>query len=407
MVYRLAGRSALCAIALFPLIPLACSSKGGDAGPDDQDASEGEASAPGDATVDVTTMLEGAADVAADRAAAAVDAGDGAIGDASPDAADAADAGCTLDTSGEPIDLRCSGLYSDWPTRTVSSELQGYDPGLHLWSDGAVKTRWLYLPPGQKIDTSDMDEWTFPVGTKFWKQFVVNGVLTETRLLHKTAPFTWYMTTYQWSADLSSATELTTGALNVHDAGYEIPSQDKCVDCHQGRIDSVLGFEAVALSSSGALGLPMSELVAKGLVTDVPDASLAIPGNATESAALGYLHTNCGTTCHNSNRGLARPTGFFMRLNVGQLGSVKATDTYTTGWNQLTTGYKTEVTERIASCNTANSCIYYRATHRDGIGGAPTGTQMPPIDTHQVDTTGVAAIAAWIDEGCADAGADH
>ena len=51
-----------------------------------------------------------------------------------------------------------------------------------------MKTRWVYLPPDTTIDTSNMDEWNFPVGTKFWKQFVVGGVIVETRMLHKTAP---------------------------------------------------------------------------------------------------------------------------------------------------------------------------------------------------------------------------
>jgi hypothetical protein len=50
--------------------------------------------------------------------------------------------------------------------------------------------------------------------------------------------------------------------------------------------------------------------------------------------------------------------------------------------------------------------VYYRASHRDGI-NAPTGTQMPPIDTHAVDPKGLATIAAWIDQGCPDAGADQ
>ena len=34
--------------------------------------------------------------------------------------------------------------------------------------------------------------------------------------------------------------------------------------------------------------------------------------------------------------------------------------------------------------------------HRDGVGGTADGIQMPPIITHQVDTDGVAMIAAWL-----------
>jgi len=32
-----------------------------------------------------------------------------------------------------------------------------------------------------------MDEWTFPVGTKFWKQFAFGSKIVETRLLEKLA----------------------------------------------------------------------------------------------------------------------------------------------------------------------------------------------------------------------------
>ena len=107
--------------------------------------------------------------------------------------------------------------------------------------------------------------------------------------------------------------------------------------------------------------------------------------------------------CHNAFGGFARSTGFFfMRLNVAELGSLQATDTYRTGWNQATAVFH-QVPDRLAACSTASSCVFDRMSHRDGVDGAPIGTQMPPIDTHVVDQAGVALVAAWINEGC-DAG---
>ena len=38
------------------------------------------------------------------------------------------------------------------------------------------------------IDGTDEMAWTFPVGTKFWKEFSVGGVRIETRLLEKRGP---------------------------------------------------------------------------------------------------------------------------------------------------------------------------------------------------------------------------
>jgi hypothetical protein len=324
--------------------------------------------------------------------------------------------GCTLDNYGESTELRCTGLYADWQGRTIAAGITEYDPGLHLWSDGASKTRWVYLPPGSTIDTSDMDEWQFPNGTRFWKQFVVDGVLIETRMIHKLAaspdagPYTgsWYLTTYQWSADQTSTSELTVGAMNVNDAGYEIPSQAKCGQCHFGREDDVMGFEAVSLSSPDAGGLPMQTLIAKGLLSDPPDAALTIPGDPTQAAALGYLHANCGVPCHNTGGGEANSTGFHMRLEVDQLGSVESTDTYTTGWGKPTTEFQIPgdpSTKRIAQCDAPQSCVYYRMDHRDlwsdaGVDLTIPPVQMPLIDSHQSDPTGLGLVAAWINEGC-------
>jgi hypothetical protein len=320
---------------------------------------------------------------------------------------------CGLGPRGEPTDLGCTGLYADWATKTVAPGLTAYAPGLVLWSDGAEKTRWLALPPGQQIDTSDMDEWTFPVGTRIWKEFRLPvgdasaETRIETRLLWKLKPTLWYRTTYVWSSDgTTSATELTTGEVDAGGTGYEIPNQTRCNQCHNGRKDGVLGIEAVSLSAPGASGLTMAELVEAGTITEPPDASLAVPGNAIESAALGWLHANCGTSCHNRGQGQAENTNFWMRLDVATLATVQATDTYTTGWDQPTIGFPipdAAVSYRIHQCDLASSAVYFRAGHRDGVNGTPDGTQMPPVDSHVVDTTDLAGVAAWIDEAC-DAG---
>jgi len=401
------------ATATLCIAAAACSSGSdkGTAGSDDSGAIDDASGlvGPGDATV---------SDAASADATVAEDASDAGTADAAPEAAVDADVtGCATDLAGEPTELRCTGLYADWNTRTIASNVTEYDPGLHLWSDGAAKTRWIYLPPGTTIDTSDMDEWTFPAGTKFWKQFIVDGVLIETRMLHKVpaAPDAgeyvgaWYLTTYQWSADGTATSELTTGALNVNDAGYEIPSQAKCTQCHGGRLDDVLGFEAVSLSSPDAGGLPMSTLIARSLITDPPEAPLTVPGDPTQAAALGYLHANCGVPCHNTGGGIANITGFHMRLLAGELlsdGGVQGTDTYQTGWGVPTTGFHADgVIDRLTACDAPQSCVYIRMGHRDPFSDAGYDIlnppiQMPPIDTHIVDPTGMAVVAAWINEGC-------
>jgi hypothetical protein len=323
--------------------------------------------------------------------------------------ADALPADCLIGDGGEPTELRCTGLYADWATKTVASNVRQYDPGLHLWSDGADKTRWIYLPPGTKIDTSNMDEWTFSPGTKVWKEFVVGGVRLETRLLWKRPNDSWYLTTYRWSSDGSStASELTTGELDADGNGFEIPTQSACHDCHDGRTDTVLGFEAIALSTPQASGVTMATLAAGNLLTDPPSGPLTIPGDATSAAALGYLHMNCGNTCHNRDNGSAGYTNLLMRLDVSTLTSVQTTDTWTTGMGASSLFAVAGLTQPkiFDPCNPNGSDAYYRMDHRDGVDGIPTGIQMPPKITHKVDTDGVAMIAAWLDglPQCSDGG---
>ena len=321
---------------------------------------------------------------------------DGPPPDAGPDPLTT---GCALGTAGESTELRCTGLYANWAMKTVSGGVRQYDPGLHLWSDGAGKTRWISLPAGTKIDTSNMDQWSFPAGTKVWKEFTLGGKRIETRLLWKRPSGSWYLTTYRWSADGETSTsELTVGEKNVGGGSYEIPTQSNCYDCHGGRNDIVLGFEAVALSTPQASGLTMAELTEDNLLTAPPAAPLTIPGDAKTAAALGYLHMNCGTSCHNNETGEAGSSGLYLRLNVAALTSPQATDTWTTGVGVSAYYSPPGVAQPqiFAPCDPGSSVSYYRMGHRDGVGDAGTGTQMPPIISHQVDSDGLATIAAWL-----------
>src|SRR5262245_21735632 len=70
-----------------------------------------------------------------------------------------------------PATLADTGRCLDAGCCQIASNVHAYTPHYQLWSDSATKRRWIYLPPGTQIDTSDMDFWKFPVGTKLWKEF--------------------------------------------------------------------------------------------------------------------------------------------------------------------------------------------------------------------------------------------
>ena len=76
---------------------------------------------------------------------------------------------------GMPELLSQTGLYTDIGAGTITPEALLFRPQFKLWTDGADKRRWLQIPVGETIDTSDMDAWRFPVGTKVWKEFSREG----------------------------------------------------------------------------------------------------------------------------------------------------------------------------------------------------------------------------------------
>ncbi len=330
--------------------------------------------------------------------------------EAGPDAQDASS--CVSAAGGEPIDLACTGLYSDWATKTVAAGVEAYTPAFAMWSDGASARRWIALPAGAAIDTSDLDDWTFPVGTRVWQELSLalgdasGPVRIETRFLWKTAAG-WVRATYRWSDDgETSATDLTAGEQEVAGTSYEVPAIFECDQCHQGRAEHVLGFEAVSLAAPGASGLTMQQLVSRGMLSAPPAAPPTVPGNETESAALGWLHGNCGTACHNDVHGSAGTSGLLLRLDVATLATVQTTNAYRTGWAVPTSGFELfdgSTTYRIVPCDPASSAAYYRADVRDGVDGVSFGTQMPNVLTHEVDVADLAVFAAWIDEGCSGA----
>src|SRR5687768_2174017 len=112
-----------------------------------------------------------------------------------------ADAPIDADPNNPPT-LVDTGLCTDAACTQIAPGIVPYTPRWELYSDGATKKRWIYLPPGTKIDTSDMDFWQFPVGTKLWKEFTRDGVRVETRLVMRIGAGNtsqdWFYVAYVW-----------------------------------------------------------------------------------------------------------------------------------------------------------------------------------------------------------------
>lgn len=296
-------------------------------------------------------------------------------------APDAAEAGPPY-----PNLLSETGLYADIAKGTLATGVRPYDVQYPLWSDGADKERWVYLPPGTKIDTSDMDFWKYPAGTKAWKQFSIGGKRIETRMQYKPTDQStdWVMIAYQWKADGSDAIAVPAGVQNASGTQHDIPSTDDCQFCHSNMLDRLLGFNAIQLSHS-LPGLTISELITEKLLSNPPAGPFTIPGNAVERDAIGYLHGNCGD-CHNPNSFLFASVDMQLWESTKTLDTVKDTTVYRTAVNQPDPG---ATTNRIVPGDPEHSVIYEKM----GIRGSG---QMPPIGTEVVDTAGRAKVGAWI-----------
>jgi hypothetical protein len=134
-----------------------------------------------------------------------------------------------------------------------------------------------------------------------------------------------------------------------------------------------------------------------GLVTPVPSrVSLSIgdDGTGLDALALGWIHVNCGVTCHNSNPSAAGyGAAMFLRLDPTQLdGSPPDAAT----WNILKTTVGIPCVSgsiigqpRILPGAPARSEIYQLIASRGVL-------QMPPIASRVVDTSDVAVVASWI-----------
>ncbi|MBX3233642.1 MAG: hypothetical protein KIT84_21085 [Labilithrix sp.] len=322
-----------------------------------------------------------------------------------------------IDADGLAKVLSCSGLYADIGAKTLAADVQAYKPALEFWSDAAEKARFLHLPADAKIDTSDMNEWVFPNGTKVWKEFKLGGKRIETRIFYKVRD-DWQQTAYRWNDAETEATRIPAGETftRTDDAGagvdagvYEIPSQGACLDCHTGRKDKLLGVDAVSLGLPGATGVTLAKLVAdKKLTVDPPKTELVLPaatpanGGDTAAPALGWLHANCGA-CHNANPGAgAFQTTARLMIKATELLPVdggpvpiEQLDVYAT--TVCKDAFRTEsggdVYKLVRSGEPARSLVSVLSGNRTD---PPDTNQMPPLATRTVDRAGHELLNDWI-----------
>jgi hypothetical protein len=296
-----------------------------------------------------------------------------------------------------PSRLSETGLYADTRAGTLAMGVMPYQPQFELWSDGASKGRWLFLPSGTRIDSSNPDFWQFPEGTRLWKDFTRDGVRVETRLLQKIgpAPEDWVTQAYVWNADQSDATASVDGAVNASGTTHDVPSAANCMGCHAGTPSRVLGVSAIQLGYDAPSGIwDLQDLVDAQLLSHPPPANLTVPGTDVERRALGYLHANCGH-CHNLSRPETAPRA--------QLGPLSVPGNPATCFNPQTDFELMLRTNALGSV--ADTPVYKTAVGRIFQRGNPDGSRainrvqtgaMPPLGTEVVHPEGLQLLRDWV-----------
>lgn len=299
-----------------------------------------------------------------------------------------------------PPTLRETGFFA---LRKVA-----YAPQYPLWTDGAAKRRWIHLPEGTAIDASQPDRWTFPAGTRLWKEFGF-GKPVETRYLERRADGSWRYATYLWNAQGTEAILAPAqGVARLPVAGapegrYAIPSRLDCLACHDGPEVPVLGFTALQLSADrdpnaphadgGADSPDLRALVDRGWIRGLPASLVDAPpriaaSGPTERAALGYLHGNCGH-CH--NEGALAGVGFSLAQETARPAlSASRAKASLVGQGSRYRAEEAAAGRRVVPGDPAASVVLQRMTSRNPM------ARMPPLGVQAVDTPAVRLLERWI-----------
>ncbi|MEJ0088583.1 MAG: chitobiase/beta-hexosaminidase C-terminal domain-containing protein [Limisphaerales bacterium] len=316
--------------------------------------------------------------------------------------------------------LSGTGAFGNTPNRTPAGGLIPYVPNTPLWSDAAVKSRYLAVPNNGGVITANeqigflpANSWTFPAGTVFVKNFdlVVNETNAsvplrrlETRLLVRDINGTVYGVTYKWRPDNSEADLLTaslnediiiTNATGIRTQTWYYPSPADCLTCHTPVAGYVLGVNARQLNgnltypTTGVTDNQLRTLNRLGLFnpaineTNIPNypklSALTNLSASLEERARSYLDANCAQ-CH-------QPGGTGITFD-GRYSTPLAQQNLTNYPAVFSLGYDNACI--IKAKDVWRSMIYQRMNTTNNA------YKMPNLARNLIDTNAVQVFTDWI-----------
>lgn len=304
-------------------------------------------------------------------------------------------------------------FFRDAGAREPNARVTPYDLNTALYSDGALKFRYVYVPPGQTARYDAEGVFEFPVGTVLIKTFAFaadmrspdeNVRFLETRLLIRRSDG-WIALPYVWNeaqtearlspigADVPVSFTDEDGAAVAFD--WAVPNRNQCKGCHDRAGDLVpIGPSARNLNRTFAYATGEDHQLAHWaeleLIDTVPGLVPSVPNAFDTSAPLdlrarGYLDVNCAH-CHNPE-GPAHTSGLDLRWSqheAVQWGVLKRPVAAGRG----SAGYDFAIDPG----HPERSILLYRMESTDP------GVMMPELGRQRIDARGVALIRAWIAE---------
>lgn len=307
------------------------------------------------------------------------------------------------------------GVFTDLATLEVGPGILPYAVNAPLWSDRAVKDRWMAIPndgtfdgPEERIRFSATEDWEFPEGTVFIKHFELptttadDGPTTrlETRFFVIARNGTAYGLTYRWNAEQTDAvlqygaTDTTYTVAGAGTQRWDFPGRDQCMTCHNANAGYVLGVKTHQLNGdltypgSGATVNQLAYLSEHGVIT-VPhrewDAFPRAYGLYAEPDSLdlkirSYLDANCAS-CHRVGgvSGVTMDLRFHTPLELRNLIDLPTLSQSSGHGNLIVQPGRHWASE-----------LWLRDQSR-------ADDRMPPLGSNLVDEDYVRALADWID----------
>lgn len=325
-----------------------------------------------------------------------------------------------------PRKLSETGLFADVAKHLPARGLIPYSVNSELWSDGAIKERFLAIPGNAKIEYETVTYpqpapgsrpgWRFPDGTVLVKTFSLEtepGKVRrlETRLLvaqryggtEEYGDQVWTGYTYLWNDDQTDAEladargvdrEFTVRTANgERKQKWHFPSRTECNMCHTVTAKYALGVNTAQMNRdhnyNGVVANQLATLAHIGLfdrklpadpeklekIADYRDKKANL-----DARARGYLHANC-SHCHRKWGGGNADFQLLSTLKLEETGTVDVRPGQGT--------FDLKDPRILVPGEPDRSLIYHRMT-RLGLG------RMPHIASNVVDETGVKLIHDWI-----------